>query len=169
MLKEDTILAAVRGEKFARRFWSKVNKTESCWLWTAGCKSDGYGSMSPVSYTTISSHRASWIMHHGAIPAGMSVLHKCDNPACVNPEHLFLGTQADNMKDCAVKGRCNKPSGEDHYGSKLTSAKVLAIRKALARGETQQSLAEYYGVVQRTISDIKRGKKWKSVTGGVPL
>jgi hypothetical protein len=93
------------------RFWKKVNKTENCWIWTGG----GMGGWGEHKYGCIGNgrrgtgstfaHRFSWTIHYGTIPDGMDVLHKCDNTLCVNPEHLFLGTQKDNSKDMVKKGR----------------------------------------------------------------
>src|SRR5262245_50376469 len=93
------------------RFWAKVNKTDGCWLWTAQVNNKGYGRFYYYPKTEthrrswgIYAHRLSWMLANGEIPEGMNVLHRCDTPACVNPEHLFLGTQADNMHDCKIKG-----------------------------------------------------------------
>lgn len=107
-----------------------------------------------------SAHRASYFLHFGEIPEGMHVLHKCDNRACVNPDHLFLGTCADNMADKAAKGRCNVRRGEGHYLSKLTKEQVLEIR---ASDAVQARLCEQYGVGPCTISQIKSGKRWRHV------
>ncbi|MBA7608334.1 hypothetical protein ES703_15511 [subsurface metagenome] len=94
-----------------RRFWTKVHKTGNCWLWLAGKSSDGYGSFSIGDHGT-NAHRVAYALEVGSIPAGGSVLHKCDNRACVRPEHLFLGTQLDNVSDMFKKGRGNKASGD---------------------------------------------------------
>lgn len=96
------------------KFWPKVQKTSTCWLWTA-CKTKlGYGKLSWKQ-----AHRVSWEIHNGAIPVGMCVCHKCDNPPCVNPDHLFLGTQKDNILDAKKKGRLigkgKKYFGDDHW------------------------------------------------------
>lgn len=97
-------------ETIEGRFWRKVNKSgeNGCWIWTAN-KSRGYGLISTKKYQSPKkAHRLSWEMHHGEIPEGLEVLHKCDNPSCVNPDHLFLGTQLDNIKDAVSKNRIGK-------------------------------------------------------------
>lgn len=94
-------------ENIAARFWAKVDKTGDCWLWTASVHEKGqdcYGII-VVNYKRIRAHTLAWKMTYGDIPSGMNVLHKCDNPRCVNPEHLFLGTLNDNVQDCIRKGR----------------------------------------------------------------
>jgi hypothetical protein len=88
------------------RFWSKVNKTETCWLWTGHCNCDGYGEFS-ICGVRILAHRASYLLEYGMLPEGLSVLHSCDNPPCIRPTHLFLGTQQDNVNDMIAKGRAN--------------------------------------------------------------
>jgi hypothetical protein len=94
-----------RQEPIEDRFWQFVNKTDTCWLWT-GSRSRGYGLIGAgASGKTKSAHRVSYELANGPIPAGMWVLHKCDNPPCVNPAHLFLGDRADNMRDAFRKGR----------------------------------------------------------------
>lgn len=90
------------------RFWEKVAKSDGCWLWTGSRQRNGYGFLFAGTRKEPHperAHRVSWRIHFGEIPDGLWVLHKCDNPPCVNPEHLFLGTRTDNMRDCARKGR----------------------------------------------------------------
>jgi hypothetical protein len=104
------------------------------------------------------SHRVAWAFANGAIPKGMCVCHKCDIPACTNPDHLFLGTHSDNMKDRAKKGR-----GADHSGEKSSSAKLKAADlSAIRQSELSCSkLARHYGVVKQTIANIRNGTTWK--------
>lgn len=154
-------------------FFKFVNKTDFCWIWT-GCKNkDGYGSLNR-SGRTLRSHRVSWEIHNGKIPKGMSVLHKCDNRACVNPEHLWLGTQIDNMKDAASKGRMwcwavtaskseRKKLGspkEQNPRSVLTQDLIEAIRCLYHEGWSQVKLALQFGVSQTQIGRIVRMEQW---------
>lgn len=110
-------------------------------------------------------HRISYRIYNGEIPYGMYVCHHCDNPRCVNPEHLFLGTQADNMHDCAVKGR-KTPSGsigERHGMSKLSASQVIEIRERNSHGERGSELADEYGMSRAAISLIVNRHIWKSI------
>src|SRR5688572_5586831 len=87
------------------RFWSKVDKTTTCWLWVGTRHYKGYGDFAPSGQKKVKAHRYSWELHKGKIPNGMQVLHRCDNPPCVNPDHLFIGTNRDNVSDAIAKGR----------------------------------------------------------------
>lgn len=100
-------------------------------------------------------------MHNGPIPDGMCVCHTCDVRKCVNPEHLFLGTQADNAKDRDLKGRGRAPRGEQHGSAKLSNADVVSIRTFLILGEAQKDIAEFFGVTRQAVSSIKRGRTWR--------
>lgn len=144
------------------RFWDRVTKCENdqCWLWTAGKDRFGYGSI--VSWPEnkqIGAHRLSWTIHFGEIPAGLNVLHKCDNPACVNPSHLFLGTHADNNRDMIAKGRANfigSPTGP-RRGWKLSKDQAIQIKNGTG---THKEIAARFGVSAGLVSQIKIGLKW---------
>jgi hypothetical protein len=137
-----------------------------CWLWL-GALSQGYGRLCISKCMSgrkhmAAAHRISWQVHRGPIPAGIDVCHKCDNPACVNPDHLFLGTRRDNMIDCKVKGRLKMPQkkyGADHPGAKLTVDEVRSVRARRARGQCS-AVAREFGVSPRTVDRIWRGESW---------
>lgn len=133
------------------RFWSKIRKTTDCWLWE-GSKSSGYGKIC-VNNKSVSVHRISFILHKGKIPKGMSVLHTCDEPSCVNPNHLWVGTHRENMMDRDNKGR----SGT----AKLNRKKVKEIRNIYStRDCTQEELGKQFGVSTTAISNIIKNKRW---------
>ena len=137
-------------------FWTHIVSDGDCWRWTATRNSDGYGIIW-LSGKYWLAHRFSYDLHFGEIPVGLLVCHHCDTPDCVNPEHLFLGTQKDNMEDCDAKGRIRR--GETHPCAKLTLADVNSIRDAI--NITQRELAKEFGVGRSTIGEIRTGKKWK--------
>lgn len=145
------------------RFWENVKKTKKCWLWKGGKTSGGYGAFNAAN-NIHGAHRYSYELHNGPIPEGLWVLHTCDNPSCVNPAHLFIGTQQENIEDMIEKGRGNFAKGEAHYQDKLTWREVRLIRKIYKKhsfSKTQQQLADRFGVNQQTISEIIRGDIWK--------
>lgn len=146
----------------ADRLMGKVRKTGSCWLWTGPRLRNGYGQIRLPRGKGTTAHRASWMVHCGDIPNGLSVLHRCDVRLCVNPDHLFLGTQQENMTDMVQKGRQGKPRGERCGSSKLNDKAVASIRKDYATGRfTMFELADRYGVVFGTIWQIVRLKTWR--------
>ena len=153
---------ATRRSPLADRFHDRYipEPNTGCWLWLAGMSARGYGIIHGDGVDK--AHRASWLIHNGPIPHGLSVLHHCDNPPCVNPAHLFLGTQRDNIKDMEKKGRrrWGNLSGDRAPWAKLSSDDVLAIRSRLAGGEVQEVLANEYSVAQSTVSKIKLGYRW---------
>ena len=142
------------------RFWSKVNigGPHECWEWTSTKLPKGYGRFW-ISGKQRYAHRLSWQFAYGDIPDGVDVCHSCDNPGCVNPRHLFIGTRADNMQDAVNKGRVHL--GEADGNSKLTREDVLEIRKLLAEGKrTQLDIGAVFGVSQMTVSSINTGQRW---------
>lgn len=106
-------------------------------------------------------HRVSWILAYGEIPEGKSVLHRCDNPTCVRPSHLFLGTQADNVRDMCNKGRAVNPAGEDQGRAKLTAVQVACIRLLAQFGLGKSPLGRMFRVHSRQIDRIVRGQQWR--------
>lgn len=136
-----------------------------CWLWTLFINQRGYGTVFGM-YKRTMAHRASYEAFVGNIPAGMRVCHKCDTPACVNPQHLFLGTHQDNMDDMAAKGRRGSPSGMRSGMRKLDIEKVEAIKRMHSDGATLATIAMAVGCSPKHASAIARGFLWKA-TGTV--
>lgn len=148
---------------FAERFWPKVRKTDSCWLWTAYADRDGYGRITrcPGEMTGYA-HRLSWELVNGPIPEGMFVLHNCDTPSCVNPAHLRLGTHQDNMADRASRGRI--ACGEKQGGARLRADQVASIRRLVeVDGWTQVRVAELFGISKSLVSHLVTRRAWKHV------
>ena len=172
-MEEASIIKKILNKKFGSnqnviksaliRFIEKISYGSSdCWYWIGSKNKHGYG------VTSISNenkaHRLSWKLFKGKIPEGLSVLHRCDVRCCVNPDHLFLGTQNDNMKDCAQKGRIKSPilSGETNPMSKLNNDQVRSIRE-MSQIIPQAQIAKHFGVSNMTISRIVRGESWKTI------
>lgn len=159
-----------------RRFFEKVSidKDTECWNWVGGVRTvSGYGAFR-FNGRQNSAHRVSWILHNGTIPDGLFVLHKCDNPACVNPSHLFLGTAQDNSNDMKNKGRSPRGErhgshlhperiarGEENGNSKLTEKEVLEIRRLFASGKYRKiELSRKFGVDHKLIERIINREIW---------
>lgn len=170
--------------KQAGRFWSKVDRGDGCWEWTAGADKDGYGKFAITAprgvrpkQRHVRAHRAAWMIEHGKeFPAELVTLHACDNPKCVRPDHLRAGTQAENRKDCGEKGRdpvgdrngarlhpASRSRGSAHSRARFTEAGVLEMRRLRAGGATQQSIADRFGTSQAVVSGILAGKTWRHV------
>jgi hypothetical protein len=172
-------------------FWSKVSKSDGCWEWMGGKDKDGYGKITYM-WRGLRAHRLSWELTYGVIPQGLDVLHRCDNPPCVRPDHLFLGTHGDNNRDMKEKGRTAtgirngsythpelRPRGNRHGSrthpeclrrgemvntAKLAGGDVVEIRNLYARGKyTQKQIALLFGVKQPEISSIIRRETWTHV------
>lgn len=155
-------------------FWSRVNKNGSipehcpelghCWVWTSSLRVDGYGQFTKKRLKT---HRISWMLTYGEIPEGLNVLHKCDNKACCNPAHLFLGTQQDNVDDMMTKGRQATAEqiglkGEANPAHKLTALQVTEIRQRYAAGGISKTqLGNEYRIDRTVIGKIIRRQSWK--------
>ena len=152
-LLENTMLELTEEDK--ERFWSHVDKTNECWLWTGCSISKGYGHFWRGK-TSEKSHRVSYILSNGSIPKGMFICHTCDNPPCVNPEHLYAGTCSQNSIDMVSRNR-----------SKSQKLKVSDIPVIISLNDTlnYREISEIYGVNPITIGDIFRGETWSHVTG----
>lgn len=149
----------------SKRFWAKVEigTPEDCWEWKAAKNDGGYGRLKVDGRQCIAS-RYAYSDRIGPIPPGKIVCHTCDNPGCVNPSHLFVGTHRDNTDDKLRKGRARAPRGEAAHGAKLSARDVADIREALAVGArgAVTRLAARYGVGKATISNIKTGRTWSA-------
>ena len=141
-------------EKDMQRFESKINKTNDCWLWSAGHFKSGYGAFG-FERKVLYSHRFSYMLSNGNIPDNLDVRHKCRYKNCVNPEHLELGTHAENMKD-TIRDKTST-RGTKHPKNKLTETQVREIRLS---NKSQKEIAKEYRVDPSTISDIKRRLIW---------
>ncbi len=162
-------------ERDKQRFWCKVRKTAKCWFWTASCDDSGYGQFR-FRGTMVGAHRVAWILTFGEIVDVLGVLHKCDNPCCVRPSHLFLGNQRKNVLDMLSKGRQasgvlngrytqpeSTPRGEDHCRAKLLETDIRRIRRMHRRGCKQAHIAGRFGVSQPLISKILSKQSWRHI------
>ena len=136
------------------RFFRYVQITDTCWLWKGGLTHNGYGRYK-INYRSVKAHRFSWELHFGKIPENALILHTCDNPKCVNPKHLEIGTQLDNVRDCQLKGR---------KFCKLKPEQVLEIAEFLRKNTaTEHQLAVLYGVSYDSIAAIRDRKAWENL------
>jgi len=147
----------------SERFWGKVKRADAtaCWEWSAARTDFGYGQFW-LRGTMQYAHRVAWELTHGD-PGELRVLHSCDNPCCCNPAHLFLGTLADNTRDCIEKGRRNYARGERQGQAKLTASMVRALRAYRGRGMSLPALSRLFGVAVSTVDRVAKGLTWKHV------
>ena len=139
------------------RFWAKVEKSDGCWLWVGGKTSAGYGAMAAGPEGVKLAHVVSWELHNGPVPDGTEVCHDCDTPPCVRPDHLFLGTHIDNMRDMVSK---------DRSSGKLTIAQVNAIRERYIPRDSSHgctAMAREFGVTVAAISAVTTGRTFKHI------
>jgi hypothetical protein len=159
------ILDAIKHPSVARAFRMRVIKggPDDCWQWDGMVREDGYGRFQLRGHITVGAPRVAYYLHHGRWPGWLEVCHRCDNPNCVNPAHLFLGTHAENMADMVKKGRANKPIGERAARSKLTAAQVADIRTRYVAGRKGDGprAAKEFGVSVPSIWSILRRRTWK--------
>lgn len=164
---------------FLARFWAKVDQASECWVWIGPKTGNGYGAIreDAPSRRQVAAHRASWEIHFGVIGAGLEVCHRCDNPVCVRPDHLFLGTTRDNAADRSAKGRSGAgdrsgrrlhpdryPNGSAVPGAKLTDEAVREIRRRYDAGAAGLTvLGRQFGVTKQTIQRIVRRQGWTHV------
>jgi len=139
------------------RFWTKVNKTEGCWLWARALDTRGYGHIRDKGLSK-RAHRVAWELSNGLVPVGMQVCHTCDVRHCVNPDHLFLGTSHENIRDAVDKGRFQH--GETSGSAKLRESDITDVFILNAAGWSQAKIGARLGVSGSTIGSILRGEKW---------
>ncbi len=156
-------------QSFVDRFWDRVDRSGGdtvCWPWTGSINGRGYGQLrlppegDALRGRKTTAHRTAWRLTFGEIPGGMSVCHRCDNPRCANPAHLWLGTHAENLADMSRKGRAAR--GDRSGMAKLDERRVIAVRRLLGMGAaSRRELATLAGVSVGTIDNIATGKQWK--------
>lgn len=172
----------------AARLWSRVDRAGPipghmphlgpCWVWTGNQLKSGHGLIRSIEADTYLAHRLSWHLNVGPIPEGMCVLHHCDNPPCVRPDHLFIGTRADNTADMLRKNRQRVDAGvaalrafhvgQDNPQARMTAQKVIELRERAAAGEHYNDLAIVFGIAASTANAIILGNSWKHAGGPIP-
>jgi len=149
------------------RFWPRVEKTDGgCWVWRGRTNEWGYG-LTSVGGRSTRAHRASWEMHNGPIPAGLWVLHRCDNPPCVNPAHLFIGDRAANTADMVAKNRQARHPGAKSPRAKLTDDAVRELRALRSAGVQYKDLAARFGVSKSCVREAIIGSRWGHLDGAL--
>jgi hypothetical protein len=148
----------------AAKFWAKIEQGDGCWRWR-GATANGYGHMTERGKTMLA-HRLSWELHHGPIPKGMQVLHRCDTRRCVRPDHLFLGTHRENMADKVAKGR--QLPAQACPAARLTADEVRLIRRLASEGMPVTAIARHVGSSHGNVSLIVHGKTWRHLETNLP-
>lgn len=148
------------GLSLAERLWSRVHKTDGCWLWTGYADADDYGQFR-FNYRKYAAHRVAYELTYGPIPDGLWVLHHCDTPRCCRPDHLWLGTNTENTADKVSKGR--QAIGESNGAKRLSEAQVREIRRRHADGIPLRALGREFGVTKSAIWLIVQRKNWRHV------
>ena len=145
-------------EKLKKRFYAKVRKTKTCWIWKAWKNYYGYGQIK-INGKATGAHRVSYVIHNNKkIPEGKLICHTCDNRQCVNPKHLYVGTKYTNAQDCVNKGRQTRLQGVDNGHAILTELDVIEIRNSTL---SSYKIAPMYGVVPSAIRSVKHRRTWK--------
>ncbi len=148
----------LKGRPWQERFWAMVQKGEGCWEWQGARSLHGYGCFKGPGGKSLRASRVSWELSNGAIPKGLHVLHECDNPPCVRPDHLSVGTHQENMDDMASKGRS---AGSLRGGNpKLSIQQVNEIRERGSGGESYVSIAKSFDITPQAVGQLLRGQTW---------
>lgn len=145
------------GPNEVKRFWSKIDKTEGCWLWNAALDGRGYGKFviwRDKKHKYLIASRVAWELTYGKIPTGKSVLHRCDTPRCINPAHLFLGSTKDNMLDMKSKGRHQYRVGLANPNARISDTEVVQIRSLRAKGISASKIASDYNITTGTVYNM---------------
>lgn len=158
---------------FSKRFWFRVNKNgptqphmkTCCWVWVGRLETNGYARVKIEGRRKqIGVHRASWMLTNGSIPEGLQVLHRCDTRSCVRPDHLFTGTQKENLADMRAKGRDDPVRGERHGRSKVAEIDIRAIHRLwYEKKMTQRQIAEEFGLHYVYVNKVLKGHKWAHI------
>ena len=162
------LLEGEAGERRLQRFWQKVDVRgpNECWLWTASMKTTGYGRFKLASYEQVTASRVALISSAMSEPEGMCVLHRCDNPPCCNPAHLFFGTNADNVRDKVEKGRARTgdQTGTNNGNARIDEHQLELIVARLKAGWSNTRIAADLPITHSMVSTIRRGKMWRAQT-----
>ena len=164
---EHDIAVRVSDPVFVERFWRKVLRGDRCWEWQGAQARHGYGlvilSPARARVRRTFAHRVAWTAVHGEIEGGFHVCHRCDNPPCCNPDHLFIGTAKDNALDRQAKGRTHVGNGADNPRARLTEADVRTIRQMGADGVASAAIARAFGISPSATRYVLKRQTWRDV------